>query len=581
MTTILGIMDSHLGSACIFKDGVIEAAIAEERLNRIKGYSLFPEKAIKKVMEITGTKGEDIDLVAISNFTFGADVLKLQKKEQGFARNLVANLSRFMPASALDKGFLRQIYIKVTYKMRKSKLFRERARYFQSLDISLDKIRFYEHHDCHAAAAYYMRNWRDNKKTLVFTADGEGDGLCASIWVCEKDRMEKKIPISVMHSLGGMYTRFTKFLGMKPWEHEYKVMGLAPNSNKKRGEDTYQIVKKFMHVDKLKFHNDTNRVGSAFSSYLFKKLKYRQFDNVAYAIQKLQDDIFTKWIRNGINHFGIRNIALAGGSFLNVKTNKLIAEMDCVDNIFIFPPAGDDSCSIGAAILGYLDICEMDGKKPDIKPLMQLYFGESFDDKIQNFVRKINKRKYNIKRYSDVDSVVGELLAKNEIAARCSGRMEYGPRALGNRSILANPSDIDSIERINTIIKYRDFWMPFAPSMLDERAKDYIINPKNLASHYMVMAFDAKEENRKKIIATVHQADKTTRPQILIKDWNEDYYRLIKSFESKTGIGAVLNTSFNLHGEPVVCSPQDAMHTLENSALKHLILGNYLVSKKS
>jgi len=510
MVIILGVMESHPGTACIFKDGIIEAAIAEERLNRIKGYSKFPAQSIKKVMEITNTRGEDIDLVAISNLSSAADVLSLQKGEYGFSRTIVSNLSRILPTQALDGEKLRQAYIKFAFKFRKSKLFKERGEFFQSLGISLNKIRFYEHHDCHAAATYYLRQNINDKKTLIFTADGEGDGLCASIWIGENNTIEKKVSVSVLHSLGGMYSRVTKFLGMKPWEHEYKVMGLAPNSDKRRGEETYQIVKNFMQVNGLKFHNNTHRTGNAFTSYLFKKLKFRQFDTVAYAIQKLQEETTLKWIRNGIEHFGIKNIALAGGSFLNVKANKLIANMDCVDNIFIFPAAGDDSCSIGAAILGYIDMCKADGKKPVINPLKQIYFGENYNNQIENFTKMIDKTKYLVSYIKDIESEVGDMLAKKEIVARFSGRMEYGPRALGNRSILANPNDVSTIDKINSIVKFRDFWMPFTPTILAERADDYIINPKKLTSHYMVMAFDSREENRKDIISTIHQADKTT-----------------------------------------------------------------------
>jgi carbamoyltransferase len=187
--------------------------------------------------------------------------------------------------------------------------------------------------------------------------------------------------------------------------------------------------------------------------------------------------------------------------------------------------------------------------------------------------------KWSYDYYDDIDGTVGELLVKGKILARCSGGVEWGPRALGNRSIIADPRDIRVVNKINFAIKQRDFWMPFAPSMLDERKADYLVDPK--FAPYMIMAFNSTTEGGHEIPATIHPFDKTCRPQTVSKEWNQSYHKVIKTFESLTGEGAILNTSFNLHGYPMVGTPQTALWTLENSKLDSLVLGNYLVTKNN
>ncbi len=577
MTTILGIIDSHESSACIFKDGKVVAALSEERLNRIKGYALFPKLAIQKVMEMADVKGHEIDLVTVGMTYNTFDTRKAQEGEYRKRVKLISAVSGVLPSSFLSSNFTRQTYRLLTAPRRRTLFFKENTKLLHSIGISTEKIRFYDHHECHAATAYYQRPWKE--KTLVFTIDGEGDGLCATVSVGEGNRLTKKVSISAFNSLGSMYSRTTKYLGMKPWEHEYKVMGMAPYAKAKYGEKTFEIFEKFIKVYGLGFKNQTGKVGPQFEKMLHKELKGHRFDNVSYGLQKLAEETITKWIENNVNHFGINKIAMAGGVVLNVKANKKIAELDCVDKCFFYPAAGDYSTSIGSAILGYRDLCAQDGKKFDVETLTTLYYGPSYDDELDSFVKQLNKRKYKVEMYKDIDGVVGKMVAKGSIIARCTGAMEFGPRALGNRSILANATSIKTVQKINSMIKFRDFWMPFTPSMVSGRENDYIVNPKGHDAYYMIQAFDSKPETRDNIIASIHQADKTTRPQVVEKEWNPGYYKVLKAYERVTGIGSLLNTSLNLHGEPIVCTPVDAIHTLKNSKLNYVALGNYLISK--
>jgi carbamoyltransferase len=260
----------------------------------------------------------------------------------------------------------------------------------------------------------------------------------------------------------------------------------------------------------------------------------------------------------------------------------LIAEDEWVSDLFVFPSCGDESNAIGAAYLGYLDLCRRRGTVATPRPFGPAYLGPDVAD--ADVERVIRARdvgsRHRVSEPANIEEKIADLLVSDGVVARCAGRMEFGARALGNRSILANPSDHRVVTLINRMIKNRDFWMPFAPSILRERETDYLVNPKGLASPYMMLAFPTNPKRRDEVVAAVHPHDGTARAHILDGTWNPGYHRVIREFERRTGIGAVLNTSFNLHGEPLVGSPADAIDTFERSGLPHLALGRFLISKK-
>ena len=267
---------------------------------------------------------------------------------------------------------------------------------------------------------------------------------------------------------------------------------------------------------------------------------------------------------------------------MNVKANARLAEAPWVHELYVFPSCGDESNAVGAAYLGYLELCRRRGVAPRPRPLGPAYLGPDLrPDDIEAVIRRRDLvSRHRVTEPPDIEARTAELLVRDGVVARCSGRMEFGARALGNRSILANPSDLRVVSTVNRMIKNRDFWMPFAPTILRERESDYLVNPKGLASPYMMLALPTSPKRRGEIIAAVHPEDGTARAQILEESWNPSYHRLIREFEARTGIGAVLNTSFNLHGEPLVCSPDDAVDTFERSGLPHLALGPWMISKR-
>ena len=567
---VLGINDGHDAGAALIKNGEVVAAVQEERLNNIKHFSGVPEKSLLEVFNISKIDPNDVSLITL----LGYDPINQDDVNSIRTRSLL-RLSRFMHADPF-------ITARNNY-MRKHRNFRKLEKIIERFGLLETEICVIEHHLSHAAVAYRSSPWSydDTDDVLILTADGTGDGISSTVNIGSRGNIRRIAFSSYYDSVANVfYSEITRFLGMKPWDHEYKVMGLAPYG---KAEHCIDKMRKIIRIDQrnpLRFQNTVGAVGEFIQPKLRKLLKNQRFDNIAAAAQQHLEDLMKNWVMNSVNASGAKKIACAGGLFLNVKANKILREIEDIEEIFFYPAPDDEGSPVGAALQGYYEYCLRDGITPNHIPVTKTYYGPSFsNDQIKEILLESNNvTNYKFDFYGDIDGVVGELLVKNKIIARCSGGTEWGPRALGNRSIIANPHDMKVIHKINFAIKQRDFWMPFSPSILDERRADYLVDSS--FAPYMIMAFDSTEEGGDEIAATVHPYDKTCRPQTVRNEWNPSYHRLIKSFESATGIGAILNTSFNLHGYPIVGTPQMALWTLENSKLDGLILGNYLVTKK-
>jgi carbamoyltransferase len=443
------------------------------------------------------------------------------------------------------------------------------------------KITFFDHHLCHAATAYYGSHFPRKERILVITNDGAGDGLCATVSLGENNSLQRIAKVKSIHSLAGIYSLTTKLLGFKPLEHEYKLMGMAPYSSDMGREIGYNTFRKYVSASKKKpltFKKNIRGPVRLILPQLEKETKEMRFDWICAGLQKLTEDVLVEWIDNCLRETNTNKIALAGGIFMNVKANKKLMELNRVKDIFIFPSCADETVSIGAAYSAYHKY--KGDNLPQLRPINNFYLGQDFSDR--EVLRQLNqyqkKVKIRWKRMNNIEKAVAHLLAKKQVVARCKGRMEFGARALGNRSILADPSNLLCLREINLMVKKRDFWMPFAPVILKERAGDYIVNKKKVAAPYMILSFDTTKKYGD-LIAAVHQADLTARPQIISKEMNPDYYNILKEFEKITGRGVLLNTSFNLHGLPIVCGPKEALEVLRDSGLRHLALGNYMIEK--
>ena len=583
---VLGISDSHNSTACLYEDGRLLAGVAEERLRRVKNWMGFPAQAIHECLRIGQRQLEQVDFVALTGLAVPFPYPTREAIISAFTDNNHGDLKLHRAKRALTetfyKGRLRDLYRSTPlWKNRDRERWQRRVADIVALGVPEEKIVIVEHHLAHASAAYY--GWgRFDDDILVLTNDGGGDSLCATVNIGRAGRLERIAEVHWWESIGMIYAMTTCILGMVPLEHEYKLMGMAPYAEVKGAEKVFRDLKNLFEFDGPDgiAWKRRDSLPEAFGSYdyLRKMFELRRFDWICGGLQRFIEEFITEWVRNCIRATGIRKVALSGGLFMNVKLNKVIMELAEVEDLFVYPSCGDETNAMGSAYYAYAQHTDY----RSMQPLADLYTGAEYSDRqINESVKDYQfKDQVSIQQIDDIESAVAELLAKGEIVARIKGREEFGARAMGNRSILADPSRPELVKTINDAIKSRDFWMPFAPSLLDRRESDYLINNKKIPAPYMIMGFDST--NRvDEFRAACHPYDLTVRPQVVYRDWNPSYYALLEAFEKITGRGILLNTSFNLHGYPIVSHPLDALNVLNESGLNWLAIGNFLLHKKN
>jgi carbamoyltransferase len=582
---ILGIHDGHNAAAVLLKDGRIIAGVQEERPRGIKNAMGMPKVAIQDVLAQAGITPQNVDWVALSGL-HGGEYLNTENISNPSELILKWHRAKYNQKPINPRRVIRSLVPNNLYELIKGNNVRDRRLdLVASLGFKRDRIQLVEHHTAHAASAYYGWGKRE-EPILILTNDGMGDNLCATISIGRNGRFERIASVPYTESVAEIYALTTFLMGMVPLEHEYKLMGMAPYASPRGSEKTYRSLAELFAFDNrngLTWRRSNGMPPTLIAyRYLEKLFHLQRFDQVCGGLQKFVEEFLKTWVGNAIRETGIRKVALSGGIFMNVKANKLLLELDEVEDMFVFPSCGDETNAVGAAYWVYAEECRASGHNVDIAPLTDLYWGRSISDQeIEGAIAQYKfSGKVKVETPANIEKRVAELLAKGEIVARAAGRMEFGARALGNRSILANPSDPSVIKVINEMIKKRDFWMPFAPSMTSETAGRYIRKPKSVPAPYMIFCFDTVPEKVPVFAAGVHPYDGTARPQEVLCDHNPSYYKLIKYFGDITGEEVILNTSFNIHGFPIAYNPKDSLYVFENSGLRYLSIGSFLLTKK-
>ncbi|HUA52663.1 MAG TPA: carbamoyltransferase C-terminal domain-containing protein [Candidatus Sulfotelmatobacter sp.] len=574
----LGISTSHNATVAVVRDGTVVFCQSEERIARLKNVAGFPAETLEFLF------ANVIDRSAVRSCTFAMRSPNAYRylAERGFrphryeARLNLAQVERWKthPSSAdieewgvapgepdrtPDADALRAVS--------------------RAIGLDVGRLKPMDHHAAHMYSVLPFLPADPVERWLFLTLDGLGDGLCATVSGYADGRFERLAITDDLASLGMIYWLVTGMLGFTMNEHEYKIMGLAPYSRREHHERLVGWFRELLWVDEN---------GAWQRSYqTIPELRYRlreivfvqRFDAVAGALQDYTEEMVVRWASHWMHRTGIGSVACAGGVFMNVKVNQRLEALPDIERLVVVPSAGDESTAIGAAVHGSLT------SEPNraIARAPHVFLGWSFDDAEirQAIARAMGPRHFTIDRPADINRAVAQLLADDQIVARCTGPMEFGARALGNRSILAHPGKAENLELLNDAIKERDFWMPFAPSILDIDAERYLSTSGKADRSAMMVAADVRPEAVVDLASAIHRRDRTARPQIVSRATNAAYYELILAFRELTGIGAVLNTSFNLHGEPIVGSPADAIDTVLRSGLRHLALGSFLLTKKA
>lgn len=570
---VLGIIDSKPSSAAILRDGQILSAIAEERLCRMKMASGMPRQAIKQVMEDAGVSAQDIDVVAVAQrvSVFEPEPIPwngwFDEKRAGKPRPFEKISGALAPVAG------RIPLAQKTHHQIKDIISRKRLAQIPELlakeyDITAP-VKYYDHHYCHVTSAYYTSNYDG---ALVVTLDGGGDGLSGSVYQGKNGNLTRLSEVDSFNSLGNFYSYITHLCGFKAESHEGKITGLAA-----LGKPAYiDILREFVSYE--------NPGQIQYTVPMYHRSALRQIANrlpsdfdkadLAASVQLLLEEIGIEFIRYWLRKTGIRSIAVAGGVFANVKFNQRVHELDEVDNFYVHPAMDDSGLAVGGALAALVDESDVEPSHL-LQRLENVYFGTSYgNDEIRAAIEAFG---FEATYESDITDLVAKLLAEGHVVARFTGRMEYGPRALGHRSILYQTTDPSINDWLNAHLLRTEF-MPFAPATLQEYADECYegLDGARDSARYMTITFNCTEKMRAQSPGVVH-VDGTARPQILDPDTAPDFYKITKAYHQLTGIPSLINTSFNMHGEPIVCTPEDALRSFNEGKLDYLAIGNWMV----
>lgn len=568
----------HDAAAVILKDGKLIAAAEEERFTRKKHDYDFPEKAIKFCLEHAGITARKLDYVVFYEKPFLKFERILMTSFQAFPKSWRV-FKEAMITWLLDKLWIKQI---ITAK----------------LGISDEKILFNEHHLSHAASAFYSSPFEE---AAIMTVDGVGEWTTITLGKGRDTEIELIKEQRFPHSLGLLYSTFTAFLGFRVNNGEYKVMGMAsygkPRYTNKIYRNLIRVAKDGsfrLNMDYFSYHYSPDKMFSPRFEKLFGKPRVpgshfstpssgrssredKHYADVAASIQRVIEEVLLKMVNRLYKETGLKNLCMAGGVGLNSVANGRILRESPFEKLYIQPAAGDSGGALGAALWVYHGLLG----NPRKFVMEHTFWGKSYSKKeIKQFLKKSSTSYEYISSEETLTDKVVDYLLEGKIIGWFQGRFEWGPRALGNRSILADPRKAEMKDIVNTKIKFREPFRPFAPVILEDKAKNFFesVDPKkHYPARFMLLVLPWKDNKKKKVQAVSHLG--TGRPQTIRREWNPRYYRVVEKFGKSTGVPVLLNTSFNLRGEPIVNSPADALNTFKKSGIDVLVLENYIIKK--
>ncbi len=594
----------HDSAAAIISDGIILAAVQEERFTRIKHDAYFPTNAVKYCLQYSGFSISELDAIVFYDKPF----IKFERLLETYYSNAPRGI----------KSFVAAIPVWIKEKLFLKKLLKEELCKIENVKRTKLKLLFTEHHLSHAASAFYPSSFDE---AAIITLDGVGEWATASICHGKGNSITILKELHFPHSIGLLYSAFTYFLGFKVNSGEYKLMGLAPYgiASSENTQNYIKIIREklvdikedgsiFLHLEYFNFETGLRMIHEKKWEQLFgfktrspESETLQEHCDLAYAIQYVTNDIVLKIAQTAKELTGAENLCLAGGVALNCVANGHLLKSGLFKEIFIQPAAGDAGGALGAALVAHHIYFnkERNISSEDRADSMQgAYLGPEFSDIDIEYTARKHKAsfvKHNL--FDEVAETTAKLLDKGNVVGWFQGRMEFGPRALGNRSILGDARNPEMQKKLNLKIKYREGFRPFAPSVLAENANEYF--EINTSSPYMLLVANVVEERKKLLpdnydqlplldklyvqrsdIPAITHIDFSARVQTVHKETNERYWTLIKKFEELTGFAVIVNTSFNVRGEPIICSPEDAYICFMNTEMDHLVMGNYIFDKK-
>lgn len=567
---VLGLNVGHDSGVTIVDEHSVLAAVSEERLSRKKMHTGFPYLALDEALALAGCSPRDIDLVAVEgdkvmpHSDFGTELL-----EQDWRKILVekSGLARPLLGTRAGLGMTYRLLSRTTAHTKKKVADFLRNKGFAG------PVNFFDHHTCHAASAYFGQ--RHPVDGFAVTLDASGEGLCSKVFRCREGKMVSLHDELSFHSPAYYYAYITHLAGFKAFRHEGKITGLAAYDS---GEKVKMILERFINFDAKKgcFKNKGGYQRSAVQRLKDLLAPFTK-EQIAAGVQVHTEAMVTDYVAWIVRQYSEKNtpqnIFLAGGLFANVKVNQRIAELPEVEKVFVFPNMGDGGLNAGAAFLGMNSLVKDYWKNFRCS---HMFLGHGYSD--AEILAALEKSGVSFRKSENIAFDVAHLIANDKVGARFNGRMEYGPRALCHRSILYSAADREVNGWLNQRLNRTEF-MPFAPCVRDCDVAHYFNLPKGNIEpfRYMTMTCNVTEACEKEAPGVVH-VDKTARPQILTEEDNPDAYAILTHYQKLTGRKILVNTSFNMHEEPIVQSPAEAISTFQRGHLDYLAIGSYIVS---